>query len=129
MAALVVSYSRVDQPIVRAVVGLLKTALRGVDETVFWDGELEPGQEWFEQLKRSIDAAPQLFVFWCAHSSASRQVRREFSYAWRRKKRVVPVLLDDTPLRGRLSAIQGIDLRGAVEGGKGLSRVREGALC
>jgi TIR domain-containing protein len=65
-------------------------------------------------LKESIHAAPQLFVFWCEHSAVSRQVRREFMYAFKRKKRVVPVLLDDTPLAPRLAPIQGIDLRGAV---------------
>jgi hypothetical protein len=114
MAVLVISYSRVDQPQVRAVVSLLQTALRGFERAVFWDGDLEPGDLWFEELKSHIDEAPQLFVFWCDHSSRSDQVRREFLYAFERKKQVIPVLLDDTPLSTELAAIHGIDLRRAI---------------
>jgi TIR domain len=114
MAVLVISYARPDQPQVRAIVALLKAALRDIDKAVFWDGEFEAGDPWFEQIKTNIDAAPQLFVFWCAHSSGSKQVRREFEYAFGAKKRVVPVLLDDTQLCDELSPIAGIDLRGAL---------------
>jgi len=112
MADLVISYSRADQPLVRAVVLLLETGLSEIGRTVFWDGELEPGERWFEQLKQAIDVAPQLFVFWCEHSAASRQVRREYLYALRKKKRVVPVLLDNATLARRIAPIHGIDLRG-----------------
>jgi hypothetical protein len=89
-------------------------ALRDVEKAVFWDGELEPGDLWFDQIKQHIDAAPQLFVFWCDHSACSQQVRREFTYAITQKKRVVPVLLDDTALVPELAPIHGIDLRGAI---------------
>jgi hypothetical protein len=115
MATLVVSYSRVDRPQVRAVVALLKAALRGVDRAVFWDEDFEPGEPWFEQLCQHIDAAPQLFVFWCEHAAQSPQVRREFSYAMQRGKRVVPVLMDNTALVPELAQIHGIDLRDALQ--------------
>lgn len=128
MAVLVISYSRVDQPQVRAVVSLLKVALRDVQKAVFWDGELEPGDPWFEQIKQHIDAAPQLFVFWCDHSARSQQVRREFIYAITQKKRVVPVLLDDTALAPELAAIHGIDLRGAIHHDSSLQPSRPAAL-
>lgn len=121
MAVLVISYSRVDQKQVRALVTLLKGGLRGVDQAVYWDDQFEPGEPWFEQLKTHIDASPQLFVFWCAHSSASQEVKREFAYALERKKRVVPVLLDETPLAPELAPIAGIDLRGAVQHAQGTS--------
>jgi hypothetical protein len=114
MAVLVISYSRADQPQVRAVVTLLRTALRDIEKAVFWDGDFEPGDPWFEQIKGHIETAPQLFVFWCAHSAESPQVRREFTYALDRRKRVVPVLLDNTPLTDELAAIHGIDLRQAI---------------
>jgi len=114
MSVLVISYSRDDQPQVRALVALLKAGLRDVEKAVFWDEEFEPGEPWFDQLKAHIDASPQLFVFWCHHSNASDQVRREFSYALAREKQVVPVLLDDTPLADELAPIHGIDLRGAI---------------
>jgi hypothetical protein len=114
MSTLVISYSRKDRPQVQGVVALLQTAMRDVERAVYWDGQLDPGEEWFEQLKAHIDSAEQLFVFWCDHSSTSTEVRREFTYAFQKNKRVVPVLLDDTPLVQELAPIQGIDLRGAV---------------
>jgi len=117
MATVVVSYSRTDRAQVKAVVALLKAALRGIDHAVFWDEDFEPGDPWFEQICQHIDAAPQLFVFWCAHAATSEQVRREFSYAMQRGKRIVPVLMDDTALTPELALIHGIDLRGAVQHG------------
>ena len=110
-----VSYSRDDRAQVRAVVALLRAALRGVDNAVFWDEDFEPGDPWFEQISQHIDATPQLFVFWCEHAANSQQVRREFSYALRRGKRVVPVLMDDTALVPELAPIHGIDLRDALQ--------------
>lgn len=118
MAILVISYSRADQAQVRALVSLLKAGLRDVERAVFWDEQFEPGESWFDQLKAHIDASPQLFVFWCDHSNSSEQVRREFTYALTKKKRVVPVLLDDTPLAVELAPIHGIDLRGAIRHGR-----------
>ena len=115
MATLVVSYSRDDRAQVRAVVALLRAALRGIDNAVFWDEDFEPGDPWFEQISHHIDATPQLFVFWCEHAASSQQVRREFSYALHRGKRVVPVLMDDTALVPELAPIHGIDLRDALQ--------------
>jgi TIR domain len=114
MATLVISYSREDRPVVRAIVSLLNTALKDVDDAVFWDDDLEPGDFWFAQLERHIAIAPQLFVFWCAHSARSNEVWREYRCAFYRRKRVIPVLLDDTPLVAELAAIHGIDLRGTI---------------
>jgi hypothetical protein len=118
MAVLVISYSRADQAQVRALVSLLKASLRDVERAIFWDEQFEPGESWFDQLKTHIDASPQLFVFWCDHSSNSVQVKREFRYALAMDKRVVPVLLDDTPLAAELAFIHGIDLRGAIRHGR-----------
>ena len=114
MAHLVISYSREDLDLVRVIVRLLKASLMGLDETVFWDDDFEPGEPWFEQLKSHIDQAPQLFVFWCRHAAASSAVRREYVYAIAQGKRVVPVLLDDTPLSEELATIHGIDVREAI---------------
>jgi hypothetical protein len=85
-----------------------------IHKAVFWDDELEAGEIWFEQIKSHIDKSSQLFVFWCRHASISKEVSREFGYALKKRKRVVPVLLDDTPLAQRLKAIQGVDLRDAI---------------
>ena len=115
MRLLVISYSRVHLGQMRHLVSMIRAVLQGVDKAVYWDQEIEPGVEWFDELKGSIDASSQLFVFWCAHSAASREVRREFAYAFRRRKRVVPVLLDSTPLPPRLAANQWVDFRRVVK--------------
>jgi len=102
----------------RATVAWCKPVRSAMQETiekaVYWDDDFEPGEEWFNQIKQYIDDAPQLFVFWCGHSSVSTQIRREFRYALKRKKRVVPILLDNTPLTNLLKNIHGIDLRDAI---------------
>jgi hypothetical protein len=114
VAVLVISYSRDDQALVRGLVKFLRAALRGIDRTVFWDDDFEPGEEWFAQIAAAIDDAQTLFVAWCSHSAISQQVAREIDYAFEHSCRVVPVLLDNTPLSSRLAPIQGIDLRQTV---------------
>lgn len=114
VSTLVISYSRLDRPQVRAIVGLLRTAYKDIDQAVYWDEDCEPGEPWFEQLGEHLDATQQLFVFWCGHSSVSTQVRRELTYALEHQKRIVPVLLDDTALSPELPAIQVVNLRGAI---------------
>jgi hypothetical protein len=115
MPTVVISYARADQPLVRAVVRLLRTAMREFEDPVYWDEDFEPGEAWREQFEKSVDCTPQLFVFWCAHSAHSRQVAEEFQYALQAGKRVVPILLDKTDLIPALGSIQGVDLRGAVK--------------
>jgi hypothetical protein len=115
MARLVISYSREDKPQVEELVVLLRSALRGLGDPVFWDGKLDPGDPWFQVFRGHIDRSKQLYVFWCQHASTSSNVRREYRYAFKKKKRVVPVILDDTPLARTLSPIHGIDLRRAIK--------------
>jgi hypothetical protein len=120
---LVISYARKDQTQVRAVVDLLTAAERS-DGAIFWDARLIAGELWFDQLKKHINRAGQLFVFWCRHASASKNVRREYMYAHRRNKRIVPVLLDSTPLAPELARIHGVDLRRAIRHAAKPRRVR-----
>lgn len=114
LAVLVLSYARPDRLQVRAVVSLLRGAMSYLEAAVFWDGDFRAGDEWFEQMKRHIDDSPKLFVWWCNHSAASPTVRREFLYTFEHGKKVIPVLIDETPLSDELSPIHGIDLRGAI---------------
>jgi len=114
MPRLVISYSREDAPLVRSVVTLLRGALRDVEGPALLDDLVESDETWFKQFKIEIEAAPQLFVFWCSHASVSDHVRREYEYALKQKKRIVPVILDDTPLPAMLAMFHSVDLRGAV---------------
>ena len=110
---LAISYARVDRPQVREIVDLL-IAANAAEGAVFWDGHLVAGEDWYQQLKRHINRAGKLFVFWCEHSKRSRQVRKEYLYARKRKKRIIPVLLDNTPLSAELAPIHGIDMRRSI---------------
>jgi hypothetical protein len=115
MAVLVISYSRADQPQVRAVVDLITATRYDIEDVVFWDAKFVAGELWFEQLQAAIMRTRTLFVFWCHHSSNSKQVRREYMYARAQNKRLVPVLLDDTPLVQELAEIHAVDLRTAFK--------------
>jgi hypothetical protein len=77
---------------------------------------IEPGERWQEQLETAIARADKVCVFWCLHSRASRWVKREWRRAHRQKKKLIPLLLDSTPLPPELSKYQYIDFR-FVEGG------------
>lgn len=62
MAAIVISYARVDQPLVRQLVDVLRHALKPFAERLmFWDAEFEPDQAWFEQFSAAVDRSPELF--------------------------------------------------------------------
>ncbi|MET0648524.1 MAG: toll/interleukin-1 receptor domain-containing protein [Pyrinomonadaceae bacterium] len=66
---------------------------------------------WSHEISRSIRASEIVFVFWCVHSSDSREVEAEYKYAIEQGRPVVPVILDETPLPDVLSQYQGIDFR------------------
>jgi len=114
VSILVASYSRPDRRLVTGVISIIRGAFPELHDAVFWDGEFRAGEDWFDQFKRGVDAAPRVFVFWCYHSVDSQQVAREYQYAESQKKPVVPVLLDQTPLNADLARIEGIDLREMV---------------
>jgi hypothetical protein len=112
---IVISYSRVHRAQVRALVRFLRVSIGSrIRDAIFWDDDLEPGDPWFEQIASKIDKAHRVYVFWCVHASTSEQVKREYSLALSSSTRVVPVLLDDTPLPPELARLHGLDLRGTI---------------
>lgn len=76
------------------------------------DTETRPGDVWRPTIAAAIMAARTVLVMWSANSAASREVVPEILIALASGARVVPVLLDDTPMPPDLSARQGIDWRG-----------------
>jgi hypothetical protein len=107
-ARVFVSYSRSDGAIVAPLVKLLR--LRG--DMVFFDMDsISPGQLWRDELETAIESAGWFVLFWCAHSSQSREVEREFRAALALGKKIVPLLLDDTAIPDRVAEFQGIDFR------------------
>ena len=95
-----ISYTRVHQAQVRGLVWFLRASrTKKAEQVVFWDEDLEPGEEWFDQFTAAIDRSRKLFVFWCSHAATSAQVRREFTYMpWNETKRLFRCCSYNTPL-------------------------------
>jgi hypothetical protein len=103
-----VSYSRNDIKLVEPIVRILRINT----QHVFYDADsIEPGEKWQEKINAAISGATLLVLFWCKHSDQSEEVKQEYTVALRNGKQILPVLLDNTPLRAELSEFQWIDFR------------------
>lgn len=107
-----VSYSPADNELVSAIVSLLSASN---DSIVYCDADsIRTSGRWREDLEKSISEASVVLVFWCHHSNTSYEVRKEFALALERGKDVLPLLLDETPLPGKLADRRAIDFRARV---------------
>jgi len=112
-----VSYSRDDSRMATVVVQLLRAR-----DDVFYDIDSIPaGERWRDALLRAIDNATHFYLLWCMHSAGSEEVEREWRRAISGNKRLVPVLLDSTPLVEPLTDYQWVDFQGVVQGHKPLA--------
>ncbi len=107
MADLFVSYARAD----RARVAPLVAALEGEGWTVWWDPDIDAGQEFDRQIAEQLDKARVAIVVWTSASVASRWVRGEAREAADRGI-LAPVRFDAAPLPLDLRAIHTTDLDG-----------------
>jgi TolB-like protein/tetratricopeptide (TPR) repeat protein len=73
MADVFVSYARSD----KARVAPLVAAIEAKGWSVWWDPEIDPGQEFDRQIAAELDAAAAVLVVWTQDSVASRWVRGE----------------------------------------------------
>ncbi|MFI0397709.1 MAG: toll/interleukin-1 receptor domain-containing protein [Thiolinea sp.] len=90
-----VSYSRKDGSQVEKAVELLEAG--GAD--VFRDiDDIEFGDRWEDVIRSKLAEAERVLVFWSKHAQVSEWVQREWSIALTMQKRIVPILLDQTPL-------------------------------
>lgn len=109
------SYGRRDYEIVRPFVEILRVP----DRLVFLDRDsILPGRKWRAEIEQALTDANVVFVFWTKNASKSVWVKREYNFAIRQNKQVIPVLLDSTPLPRTLKKFQWIDFRAryAAEG-------------
>jgi len=105
-----VSYSHDDAHVVEPIVAMLRTT----GTTVFRDKDsIQPGDKWRQVLNQSLQQADVFLVFWSGNSAASEEVRTEYESALAMDTRIVPVLLDDTPIDAALAQYQHIDFRPA----------------
>jgi TIR domain len=105
------SYSRRDAGIVRKVRLIIWAARMNP-----WRDEedIPPGDKWRLAITKSVEECERMLVFWCRHSSASMEVRREYEAAIARYRPVVPVLMDGTAVNDALEEYQHIDVRDLV---------------
>src|SRR5262245_53241200 len=91
-----ISYSSMDRDLILPIVKLVSVSNQG---SVFQDvNDVLPGDIWERKIVKAIRRCKMMFVFWCKHSEASSWVHKEWTLAVEAKKRIVPILLDDTPL-------------------------------
>lgn len=95
-----VSYARKDSDRIQPAVALLEAG--GAE--VFRDiDDIEFGDDWEAVITRQLQECERVMVFWSANAQASEWVGREYTLALAQQKRMVPVLLDSTPLPPELS--------------------------
>lgn len=105
-AQTVILYSRADSAHMERVRGLAKAY-----DDVLIDREIPAGMPWRVVLAHAVIGARTVLVVWSARSAASAEVGAEWRLAAAAGVRLVPVLLDDTPMPAELGARQAIDWR------------------
>lgn len=107
-----ISYSREDIEVVKPLVALLRTQFAN---RVFFDlDSIPPGEKWNDYLIDKLEQADLVVVFWCVHAHASENVAWECQKAIDYGKKILPYVLDSTPLPSKLSCYQFIDARKAL---------------
>src|SRR5574340_736301 len=105
MADVFVSYARSDKTRVAPLVA----ALEAKGWSVWWDPEINPGQEFDDQIDAEINAAKAVLVVWTPTSVVSRWVRGEAREAAERGI-LVPVRFEQAKLPMDVRAIHTTDL-------------------
>jgi len=107
MADVFVSYARSD----KARVAPLVAAIEAKGWSVWWDPEIDAGQQFDDQIEAELKAARAVLVVWTPTSVASRWVRGEAREAADRGT-LVPVRFEDARLPMDVRAIHTTDLDG-----------------
>lgn len=103
-----ISYSSRDAIIIEPMVNLMKLS----ECDIFRDTDsIKPGKLWRAEIVSAIEHCDILVLFWCCHSSISKEVSKEYKKALRLRKSIVPVLLDDSKLPTAVKKFQWIDMR------------------
>jgi adenylate cyclase len=110
MADVFVSYARSD----KARVAPLVAAIEAKGWSVWWDPEIDAGQQFDDQIEAELKAARAVLVVWTPTSVASRWVRGEAREAADRGT-LVPVRFEDARLPMDVRAIHTTDLDGWAE--------------
>src|SRR6267378_4430509 len=106
----------------------LRTRLKGDGFDVWTDEDrLLAGEDWRNGIDQAIRSACTLIVVVTPSAKASEYVTYEWAFAWGVGVKVIPVLLEPTPLHPRLEVLQYLDfsIRSARPWDKLLARLKD----
>ena len=95
-ADIFLSYRRTDREFVEKLVPVLEA--RGL--SVWWDADLEGGEDWRDAIVENLAAARCLVIVFSAACNTSEQLKKELAVADHLDKEVIPVLIEQTEPRG-----------------------------
>ncbi|MEO0467695.1 MAG: TIR domain-containing protein [Pseudomonadota bacterium] len=90
------SYRRTDQALARSLV----TALEAQGLEVWWDQEIEGGDDWREAIVEGLSSSKALVILFSDNCNSSKQLKKELAIADTLDKEVIPVLIEDTKPKG-----------------------------
>ena len=105
MADVFISYAREDHPRAEQVA----RALQAMGLEVFWDTEIPPGQTWADYIEGKLAQCKSVIVLWSQHSTKSQWVREEARMG-REKAKLIPAMLDASPMPFGFGEVQAADL-------------------
>jgi TIR domain len=123
--AVFISYAREDRPQVEPSAELLRAG--GVQVFIDVSG-IDYGDRWQDVLRGALEQCERVMVFWSLAAKASEWVDREWRYALSLGKRIVPTLLDRTPLPDELQQFQALPRYRDVTVGAGAPSTRVPAV-
>src|SRR3954447_17285297 len=91
-----VSYRRTDKAFVEKLVPVLES----FGPTVWWDADIEGGEDWRDSIVEHLAASRCLVIVFSEACNSSKQLKKELAVADHLDKAVIPVLIEQTEPRG-----------------------------
>ena len=118
MTQLFISYSRKDINFARRLAGDLEKA----GYVVWWDiTDLRGGDDWVRVIPEAIETSDFFIVVLSPHATASEWVRKEYTQALSLRKRIIPIMLEQTPVPFSLNTINYLDFTSEAAYADGLN--------
>jgi hypothetical protein len=112
-----ISYNHVDKNFIDPIAKLVRALRPGL---VFQDiYDIEPGDLWEQKLKKALNEAIIVALFWCQHSEKSAYVKTEYETAMEQNKKIVLFRFDDTPPPSNLGKFEWVNLGNNIHNTKG----------
>jgi hypothetical protein len=106
MSQIFISYSRKDIAFVRKLAGDLEKA----GYSVWWDvSGLRGGDDWVRVIPAAIQASDTFIVVLSPNSAASQWVEKEYTQALHLRKKIIPIMLEESDVPFGLNNINYID--------------------